>query len=1104
MTATVYVVLPSLNAADRLERSLQSVLSQAGDLRIRCHVQDGGSTDDTLVRLARWQRELAEGRLHLACRDIAFTFHSDPDTGKYDALVRGFERFGPTGAAFMTWIEPGDVLMPGALALAGALERQFAPAQLSWFGGAVCLLRNGVASLSYAAQTPREALRLGLCDGVHLDRVQQAGTFFRGWLWKAADPARTLGPLQRAGAWNLWRLMAERASLTQVPVALAGHDSAAGHTADRARALEAAEIAGLIPDAIRRAAYDGFSAGAALCRRIETAPDGSHRILEETVPRLERFRDRAVLGLPPHPGATAAPAEEATGQTAEPAAFPDIAPLLRGRPGLLALDADWQYPAVTEQHAYHRMCAETARLAGRPLYVAYPWATLIDKLSNTTPDRDLHADRFAQFCRQLPQGVEKVTVCQHIHGRKYRHLFQQAGIRTVFWSHATFETAADPATAPSAAVRFLPFPLYPVQVTEALPEAAPEADAAPRRYLFSFIGARANQHYLTEARNHILEHLAGDPRGLIIGRDSWHYQKIVYDLQVRGKIRDGAAVDLVDLSASDQFRLSLQHSTFSLCPSGSGPNSIRLWESIGAGSIPVILAESWAPPGDRRLWDLAAVFCAEDAASIRALPDRLERIASDPARLAQMRHALRQLWLLYGPQAFVTDVQAFLLAGGAGEETQAGPLPARPESAEAARGLLLDWSARLLADPAPALAALADPAGAAALERALELAAQDETARHFCAVRDHARQTAAGQAAPALGRGAVPKLAFLGRHAHRTPLGYAPIRQRVGDRLAFCTDPAEADLVLSGFNVDWRENAAVLGPLLARTRPPGLVILSEEPLWDVTWSGAFTGREGRMAVEGRDIRYAFLGHETSEVYAFRQIPYFVLTDDRFPVRYAAMMARFAALTPGALLARWSTAPLQAAFFAEKRGGEAYAGDIAERGIVKLSGYRSRIAELAQGRAASGGTGRGAGVLCVGKGWGAEVKRQDLPDWHLDKLAQLDGRVRMATAYENIEMANYISEKIFDAFAMGGIPAYHAGPEHWVFELVPEAAMLNTAGLAPEAAAERILGFSPDAALAEAWLASCDRLARLFGDLRLIQAERQRIADAVVAEMRALA
>lgn len=1109
MTVTVHVVTPCFNAAETIDRTIHSVLSQAGDFRIRYHVQDGGSSDGTLERLDWWKARLARGDWRRQCQGVRFTYASAPDRGMYDALVQGFAELGADANAFMTWINADDILMPGALALAGAMERQFTPAELSWFGGAVCILRGDMTTLVPTPPFPREALRLGLCDGVHWDSLGQAGIFFRKWLWNGIDPATLTGGDAHAVSWGLWRQMAAKASFVQSPTALAATGEGAGQAEEGARQA----IAALVPEAVRRSAFETLCAtGPLVCRILKPAEGTSFDILEEPVEDLLRQRYEQVTGqAAPWGGRVVSPGRKLSAgkqidhAPVDPFAedFPPITPLVKRAPGLMALDTDWQFPAITEQHALHRLMALSSQLDGAgAVYVAYPWATLIDKLNSRAKDRDLHLDRFEQFCALLPAGTERVTVCQHIHGHKYTHLFRQAGIGTVFWSHTTLEDVADPPQG-AEAVRFVPFPLYPVQVPSALPEAGPEADGQPRPHLFSFIGARANQHYLTEARNWILDLLKDDPRGQIIGRDSWHYQKVVYDLQVRGKAEGAGAEGLVDVSASDQFRRSLLDSTFSLCPAGSGPNSIRLWESLGAGSIPVILADSWAPPGDRRLWDLAAVFCAETPEAIRALPDRLAAIAADPAGLARMRHAMRQIWLLYGPQNFVNDVQEFLLDRAGSRAVSAGALSAAglpappvavPVSDDAARHLLLAWSSRLLLDPRATLARIeAAPGLMQAVEAACRLAAGTGLPEHFHAVLDHARKQGPAPvalAAPSPARGAVPRVGLLGRHSHRTPLSYAAIRRMVGDRLAWADDPAGADLLVTGFNVDWRENAETLVPLLARQHPPQLAVISEEPLWDITWSGPFTGRDARIEAGGTEIRYTFLGHETSEIYRFDRLPYFVLTEDHYAVRYASLMARFAGMVPAELLARWQSAPLAAAFFAERRNGEAHAGGFPDRDVMRLSGYRSRVAELSQG----------PGVMCAGKGWGAPVKRQDLPDWHLDKLAHLDGRVRMATAYENVHQRDYISEKIFDAFAVGGVPVYWAGPAHRIFELVAPGAMLNTADLAPEAAARRIAQFTPDAAFAESWLDSCAHLARLFGDAGLIAAERRRVADAVVHEV----
>ncbi len=668
------------------------------------------------------------------------------------------------------------------------------------------------------------------------------------------------------------------------------------------------------------------------------------------------------------------------------------------------------------------------------------------------------------------------------------------GITDVFWSHTT---KSDVRNRGEYQIRLHPFPLFPVQATTLNPDDE-WSSGVGRELLFSFIGSYAPPTYLSQSRNHIIDFLKTHPLGKVIERREWHYNNAVYAHQIKGAVDKDQ--QLIDESKSNEFREYLQKSTFSLCPSGSGPNSIRLWESIGSGSIPVILADTWAPPGNQRLWDMATVSCPETAKAIKALPDRLAEIAGNAVRLAQMRMAMRQLWMLYGPQNFVNDVQEFLLGHATAQSGRVVAPKANfvaptsiPDGPNPARQMLLAWSSRLLLDPVAAIADIDAGAGLnLALDKALSLVAKTDLPEHFHSVLEHARRrsSSALPRAAVVASGKGPRIALLGRHSLRTPLSYEPIRRLVGDRVELVADPAGADLVLTGFNIDWRENVEVLRPLLALAKAPKLAVMSEEPLWDVTWSGPFTGREGKVTAKDTEIRYTFLGHETSDIYRFHRLPYFVLTDDRYPVRYATMMGRFGGMAPAELHKRWQATRITIAFFAEKREGQVFAGAFPERDVALLSGYRSTVAALSQG----------PGVLRIGSGWGANVKRQDLPDWHLDKLAQLDGDVRMATAYENVHQHNYISEKIFDAFAVGGVPVYWAGPKHRIFELVPETAMLNTVNLEPAAAAERIAGFKPDLELAERWLESCARLAGLFGDIQTVTTERQRVADAVVKEV----
>ena len=65
------------------------------------------------------------------------------------------------------------------------------------------------------------------------------------------------------------------------------------------------------------------------------------------------------------------------------------------------------------------------------------------------------------------------------------------------------------------------------------------------------------------------------------------------------------------------------------------------------------------------------------------------------------------------------------------------------------------------------------------------------------------------------------------------------------------------------------------------------------------------------------------------------------------------------------------------------------------------------------------------VIREGKGWHSDQPRQSLPDWHLDKLVQLDRQSLFVSALENTLVDHYLTEKIFDAYAVLSVPLYAA-------------------------------------------------------------------------------
>jgi hypothetical protein len=325
------------------------------------------------------------------------------------------------------------------------------------------------------------------------------------------------------------------------------------------------------------------------------------------------------------------------------------------RANILAWPYGWQTPVITEQHAYARICASFPA-ARHAAYVGFPWATLIDLIEQKQTDK---AAPFLEALRNVPADVfrNRITVCQHIFAMKYRHLFQMAGITDLFWSHASIgQTDA-------GCLRVHPFPLYPAQF--AARESQTEHGDLPlekRTFLYSFVGLGAHPGYLTAVRSWIA---ALPPRqdAIVQTRDEWHYHHAVYAQQILGEAAEtGQAGQLAQQAAA--YRRILGDSVFSLCPSGTGPNSIRLWESLGYGCIPVILADTLQLPGDIALWRQASVFVKEEQSAVSRLPQRLAELANDRAELLRKQRAVHALWERYGMDGFTCDIDQWVTKGG--------------------------------------------------------------------------------------------------------------------------------------------------------------------------------------------------------------------------------------------------------------------------------------------------------------------------------------------------------------------------------------------------------------------------------------------------------
>ncbi len=329
-----------------------------------------------------------------------------------------------------------------------------------------------------------------------------------------------------------------------------------------------------------------------------------------------------------------------------------------------------------------------------------------------------------------------------------------------------------------------------------------------------------------------------------------------------------------------------------------------------------------------------------------------------------------------------------------------------------------------------------------------------------------------------------------GPHAHRTPLSYPALAPLWQGEIEEVDSPGAADLYLFAHSLDIETApAAVVEDWRVRRRP--FVILSEEPFWDTIWGRRPLARHRKLDTPLGAVPVVQLNHCTSGIYQFGAIPYYLLTNHRFAAAYGARFARNAALSGADWAARYRARAVDLTYMFERRPEPFHGVRWPEAGLIGLCAWRTELAQACDW----------AGVERRGQSWEGGQSRFELENWHLDKLVRLDGHARMIGAIENTHQPQYITEKLFDAFACGAWPVYFAGPGHRVHTLgLPAGSWVNLYGRKPVRGAETLRDFAPDPAGFEAYAQAQRALAARFGDPGLWVAERARLRAAVLEEL----
>jgi len=258
----------------------------------------------------------------------------------------------------------------------------------------------------------------------------------------------------------------------------------------------------------------------------------------------------------------------------------------------------WQYPVITEK-------VFSLQNTDNESYVAMPWATIIDKRI------DLNKIK-AALQLKTERNRFNITCCQHIYFKKLIPFFKEIGINVLYTPHKVLdEDVID-------GIIIKPCPLYAVNV-----EDERKNDCfkninymnRERRILYSFQGAY-QEIYISKIRLEILKLQSGSGMGLKIKPEDvyvknigeWHFNNTVYS-DAQSEAGEVDTSKLHERNTTDYNHLLID-STFSLCPSGSGPNSIRFWEALATGSIPILLSDKLDLPY-HPMWNRAIVRIPE-------------------------------------------------------------------------------------------------------------------------------------------------------------------------------------------------------------------------------------------------------------------------------------------------------------------------------------------------------------------------------------------------------------------------------------------------------------------------------------------------------------
>ena len=111
MNNIITIITPSLNQGQFIEQTINSVLSQEGHFYIDYIISDGGSTDNSVNIIKKYDKLLKIKKYPIKCEGINYRWCSEKDRGQSHAINKGFKI---AKGDILAWINSDDFYEPNA------------------------------------------------------------------------------------------------------------------------------------------------------------------------------------------------------------------------------------------------------------------------------------------------------------------------------------------------------------------------------------------------------------------------------------------------------------------------------------------------------------------------------------------------------------------------------------------------------------------------------------------------------------------------------------------------------------------------------------------------------------------------------------------------------------------------------------------------------------------------------------------------------------------------------------------------------------------------------------------------------------------------------